>query len=152
MFCHYSHRFQRIIVNTLSEGKISFLLQFDRNIYNLISFCASKLLPTQPTLPRSWCCTHLSHPSIVWMTWLRKQRLNMAFSKMVILNICLKTSSNLQLTKMWRTMKLRDTLVANSTEGINRVRKGRYAFISDSSILEYQAQRKPCQTLTTVGR
>ena len=54
--------------------------------------------------------------------------------------------------KMWAFMVRHDTLVENVTEGIRRARQGGYAFISDSTVLEYHAQEKPCNSLTTIGR
>ena len=38
------------------------------------------------------------------------------------------------------------------TEGIRRVRKGGYAFISESAVLDYYTEQRPCNTLTTIGR
>lgn len=54
--------------------------------------------------------------------------------------------------KMWAFMKRHDTLVENVTEGIRRVRKGGYAFISESAVLDYYTEQRPCNTLTTIGR
>lgn len=54
--------------------------------------------------------------------------------------------------KMWAFMKRHDTLVENVTEGIRRARKGGYAFISESAVLDYYTEQRPCNTLTTIGR
>lgn len=54
--------------------------------------------------------------------------------------------------KMWEFMMRHDTLVENVTEGVRRARQGGYAFISDSTGLEYYAKQKPCNSLTTIGR
>lgn len=54
--------------------------------------------------------------------------------------------------KMWAFMKRHDTFVENVTEGIKRARKGGYAFISESAVLDYYTEQRPCNTLTTIGR
>ena len=54
--------------------------------------------------------------------------------------------------KMWEFMMHHDTLVENVTEGVRRARQGGYAFISDSTGLEYHAKQKPCNSLTTIGK
>ena len=52
---------------------------------------------------------------------------------------------------MWEFMKSSGTILKNSSQGVNRVRQGNFAFISDSVVLEYHIHRPPCDTLFTVG-
>lgn len=54
--------------------------------------------------------------------------------------------------KMWAFMMRHGTLVENVTEGIRRASQGGYAYIGDSSVLEYHTKQKPCNSLTTIGR
>ena len=53
---------------------------------------------------------------------------------------------------MWQYMKYHNTLVENSQDGIAMVKKGGYAFIWDSVVLEYTVHSSECGTLTTVGK
>ncbi|XP_077990845.1 glutamate receptor ionotropic, kainate 2-like [Glandiceps talaboti] len=54
--------------------------------------------------------------------------------------------------RMWSMMQLEEseTMVRDSSYGINKVRKGGYAFIWDSAVLEYAASKPPCN-IRTVG-
>ena len=52
---------------------------------------------------------------------------------------------------MWQYMKYHHTLVKNSHEGIDRVKKSNYAFIWDSIVLEHVMHTVECGTLTTIG-
>lgn len=63
-----------------------------------------------------------------------------------------QTSSIPTYVTMWEFMKSSGTILKNSTEGINRVRQGNFAFIFDSAVLEYHVHQPPCDTLYTVGR
>ncbi|XP_035680713.1 glutamate receptor 2-like [Branchiostoma floridae] len=53
--------------------------------------------------------------------------------------------------KMARYMSTHDVMVATSEEGIARARRGHYAFVWDSGILDYVTKTPPCD-LKTVGR
>ena len=54
---------------------------------------------------------------------------------------------------MWQYMKYHHTLVANSEEGISKVKRGNFAFIWDSVILEHTLHTaEPCGSLATVGK
>lgn len=63
-----------------------------------------------------------------------------------------QTSSIPTYVTMWEFMKSSGTILNNSTEGINRVREGNFAFIFDSVVLKYHVHQPPCNTLYTVGR
>jgi len=63
-----------------------------------------------------------------------------------------QTSSIPTYVTMWEFMKSTGNILKNSTEGINRVREGNFAFIFDSAVLEYHVNQPPCNTLYTVGR
>ncbi|XP_066286903.1 glutamate receptor ionotropic, kainate 2-like isoform X1 [Branchiostoma lanceolatum] len=52
---------------------------------------------------------------------------------------------------MARYMATHDVMVATSEEGIERARRGNYAFVWDSGILDYVTKTPPCD-LKTVGR
>ena len=54
---------------------------------------------------------------------------------------------------MWQYMKYHHTLVASSDEGINKVKRGNFAFIWDSIVLEHSVHSaEPCGSLTTIGK
>ncbi|XP_028411022.1 glutamate receptor ionotropic, kainate 2-like isoform X2 [Dendronephthya gigantea] len=48
--------------------------------------------------------------------------------------------------KMWSHMQSESTLVETSTDALERVQEGGYAFIWDSAVLEYIINQKPCNT------
>ena len=55
--------------------------------------------------------------------------------------------------KLWNFMQRKDTLVNNVQVAIERVRSdNNFAFIWDSSRLDYAVNIPPCNTLVTVGR
>ncbi|XP_070556833.1 glutamate receptor ionotropic, kainate 2-like [Ptychodera flava] len=52
--------------------------------------------------------------------------------------------------RLWSVMQSQETLVQDSVQGIERVRRGKYAFIWDSAVLDYSASKPPCN-VRTVG-
>lgn len=52
---------------------------------------------------------------------------------------------------MWEYMKLRRALVSDTSSGIQRVLKGKYAFIHDAPVLQYQARKKFCGQIKLIG-
>jgi len=52
--------------------------------------------------------------------------------------------------RYWKSAEGRAQLVASNAEGIERVRRGNYAFIADASTAKYLASRRPCD-LVSVG-
>ncbi|XP_031560849.1 glutamate receptor 2-like isoform X2 [Actinia tenebrosa] len=52
---------------------------------------------------------------------------------------------------MWEYMKLRRALVSNTSSGIQRVLKGKYAFIHDAPVLQYQARKNYCGHIKLIG-
>ena len=56
-------------------------------------------------------------------------------------------NSNIGLYKhMFNFMKMRNAFATSTSEGIARVRKGGYAYLSEDPIVFYKHQRKPCNT------
>lgn len=52
---------------------------------------------------------------------------------------------------MWEYMKLRRALVPNTQSAIERVLKGKYAFIHDAPVLQYQTRKMHCGQIKLIG-
>ena len=63
-----------------------------------------------------------------------------------------ETSSIPSFITMWQYMKYHHTLLEGSAAGVQRVKKGGFAFIWDSVVLEHVIHSEGCGTLTTVGK
>ena len=48
--------------------------------------------------------------------------------------------------KMFETMKRKKSFATSSTEAVERVRRGGYAYMTDGPILSYKNKRQPCDT------
>jgi hypothetical protein len=55
--------------------------------------------------------------------------------------------------RMWAFMTTtgRSAFVSSIEEGVNRVRKGKYAFLIESTTNDYINQRQPCDTMKVGG-
>ena len=50
--------------------------------------------------------------------------------------------------KVWNHIISRNTFAKNASDGIERARKGKYAFVNDGYFLEYVAGQEPCDLIT----
>jgi hypothetical protein len=54
--------------------------------------------------------------------------------------------------RMWAAMHAdKSVMVNNNSAGIAKVRAGKYAFLSESTTIDYQNQRLPCNTMKVGG-
>ena len=50
-------------------------------------------------------------------------------------------------SKMYQTMKRENNFVNSTKEGVARVRKGRFAYLTDEPYLDYYDKKSPCNTM-----